>query len=262
MKAFCNLVYTNSNRQLCFTQNHMYDVFRRYHECSDTEYPDGMTHYFIMDVDIRIDGQIDEICKLRKQGVKVVLMTFDPANFLRVDNFINHDMLDKVIVFDKQFQHRFRVSSYVSDYFFNEDLFPTPKFRNSEVCVFGHLEHGRSNDFNLPRVDTNPMVKSYWNLYEEVQKYNGVAIYDTGLSEDRSRIVYYNKAKAVETLMAGRNPYCKEWIHTKRYNRFLKKYSDIPNPKEIDFSQDEIFKINELTIKELLYECEYINKTY
>ena len=120
------------------------------------------------------------------------------------------------------------------------------------------MDHGRYNDFNLPRLDISPDIRTYLDLFGEVQKYNGVAIYDTGLDEIRNNIVHYNKAKAVETLMAGRNPYCQDGIKTKRYDRFLKKYNEISNLKEVDFTQDEIFRINELTVRELIYECEYI----
>lgn len=259
MKAFCNLVYTNPNRSLCFTQTHMYDTFKKYAECSDSQFPNDTTHYLMMDVDGRLDGQIQEISNLRKQGIKTILMTFDPANFKRVDNFIDNGMLDKVIVFDARFKDRFRIDTFISDYFFNEDVFPKKQDIESKgVCIFGHLDHGRSNDYNLPRVDCDPTVKNYWDLYSKVQHFNGVAVYDTGLDENRGSIVHYNKAKYVESLMVGVNGYCQDGIKTKRYDRFLKKYFDIPNEKDIDFSQEEIFKINRLTIAELLYECEYI----
>ncbi len=260
MKAFCNLVYTNTNRNLCFTQNHMYNVFRKYCECSDKEYPSDMTHYLIMDVDMRLDSQILEIVNLKKQGAKVILMTFDPANFRRIDVFNHYKMLDKIIVFDEQFKNRFNVKTFVSDYFFNQDVFPinTNKVLSKEVCIFGNMSHGRNNDFNLPRIDLDSKIQTYSDLYSEVQNYNGVAVYDTGLNEERNIVVHYNKAKGPETLMTGRNAYCQSGIKTKRYDRFLKKYEDIPNVKEIDFSQEEIWKINELTIRELLYECEIV----
>lgn len=245
----------------------MYYVLSNLSDCysfksiSDLE-PDT-THYLICDLDISVDSIIDKLSNYRKNGMKVVLMVFDPAAFPRVDNLISNNALDKVIVFDSQFKDRFsKVKTFVSDYFFNEKVFPEFDKNKQEfkdkVCVFGHLSHGRFNDFNLPQVDTLSHIKSYEDLYLEVQKYNGVAVYDTGLCENRSRIVTYNKAKAVESLMCGVNPYCKEGIKTKRYDRFLKKYDDIANVKSIDFSQEEIFKINDLTIRELLFECEYI----
>ena len=50
-------------------------------------------------------------------------MTFDPANFKRIDNFIENGMIDKIIVFDNDFKDRFDVKTYFSDYFFNQDVF-------------------------------------------------------------------------------------------------------------------------------------------
>lgn len=265
MKAVCNVVNEGRSYSLSFSHTHMYRTICDYEigyllGSSEEPFPDT-THYLICDLDLSIDSIIGKLSEYRKSGIKVILMVFDPAAFLRVDNLISNNALDKVVVFDSKFKDRFRVKTYVSDYFFNEKVFPLlnveQEFKD-KVCVFGHLSHGRYNNFNLPQIDILPHIKSYRNLYSEVQKYNGVAVYDTGLDENRYSIVSYNKAKFVESLMCGVNGYCKEGINTKRYNRFLKKYDDIPNVKPIDFTQEEIFKINDLTVKELIYELEYI----
>jgi hypothetical protein len=264
MRAFCKTVDEGRATSLSFSHTHMYESLGKYIDCSlDTLYKDT-THYLILDIDGSLNNQIDFIKRIRNQGVKVILMAFDPAKFGIIDYYIQNEMLDKLILFDNQFKDRFRIPTYISDYFFNEDVFPGDEDYYSggiypnEVCVFGHLLYGRNNDFNLRKIDDDPGVEEYRDLYFKVKTHNGVAVYATGLSEDRSSIVHYNKAKAVETLMCGRNPYCKDGIKTKRYDRFLKKYGDIPNPKEIDFTQEEIFQINDLTIRELVYELKYI----
>lgn len=259
MKAFCNYTRPNINPELCFSSTHMFDTFRRVFPCQKVLPAADTTHYLIMDVDPKVYTQMNDIMAYRKQGLKVVLMVFDPAWFPMVDIFISNKMLDKVVVFDGQYKDRFNCNTFVSDYFFNDQVFPITSAKpKSGVCVFGHLEHGRVNDYNVPRVDTDPLVQSYSDLYKSVQNYNGVAIYDTGLDERRSGLIHHNKAKAVETLMCGRNPYCQDGIKTKRYDKFLYKYSEIPTPREIVFSQEEIFRINNLTVRELIYECEYV----
>lgn len=256
--AYFDTFPANDNFKLCFNHNHLYNVLNK--EFQETKVKNS-DYYIILDVGLHLDNRIEHIYNLRRQGTKVILITFDPANFIRVRNYISKDMIDKVIVFDKQFLNSFPgVKVYWSDYFFNIDLFP--KISNyedkyfSEVVTFGHMSHGRNNDFGLERIDLRPEIKNYYDLYTEVQKYNGVAVYDTGLDETHSNIVHYNKAKCIETLMIGRNPYCQSGINTKRYNKYIKKYEEIPNIKPIDFNQLEIFRINDLTIKELVYEIE------
>lgn len=259
MRAYVDTTTAHPNKDLCFSWNHLKGVFEERFECTD-QMDTSLTHYLIADVDLSVDTRVDLIKNLRSQGVKVILMVFDPAAFPRIQRYVSLGMLDKVILFDRQFEKRFAIRTYITDYFFKESLFPRKVATqpNDNVCTFGHLVHGRNNNFNLPRVDEG--VGSYKELYSKVQGFNGVAVYDTGLSEDRGSIVTYNKAKAVESLMCGVNAFCKSGISTKRYQRFLKRYDEIPNAnKQIEFSQEEIFKINQLTIDELVYEMIYLN---
>lgn len=255
--AFFNTFPANPRPEFDFNRNHMVGVLEKYFNSTT---PEKASHYFILDVGIHVDSQIDEICNLRKQGKKIILMTFDPANFRRVDQFVYRNMLDKVIVFDAQFKDRFRgPKTYVTDYFANPVLFSRDSNLRgkNEVCVYGTIGHiGRPNIYNLPQLDT--MVDNYLDLFKLVSSYNGVAVYDTGMNEVFSAIVHYNKAKAVEALMCGVNAYCQDGIKTRRYDRFLKRFDQIPNPVPIDFDREEIVRINDLTIKELVYECTYM----
>lgn len=259
MKAFCNILKSNASLDLSFAHQHLFGALSKHFTCYTNEHhmiDDDTTHYIIMDLGKSVEDNFQRIQQLRKDGIKVILMVFDPISFVRIDDYINSGLLDKIILFDQKFQNRFNLPTYVSDYFFNEELFPiAPVEHNDFVCVFGHLSHERSNEFKLNKIDeTNPGL--YSQLYMKVQHYNGVCIYDTGIGEDATTVVHYNKAKAVETLMCGRNAYCTAGINTKNYNQYLKKFTQIPEPLSVDFIQDEIFQINRRVIKELIKELE------
>lgn len=267
MKAYCNVLHSNPNINLSFAHQHMFAPFKvREPACytnDDHHFEDDTTHYIIMDLGASVQNNADKILKFRKNGGKVVLMFFDPISFPTADKFVENGMLDLVVVFDAKFKNRFpNVKTIVSDYFFDQELFPiSPPTDSKKVCVFGHIAWGRENFFGIinrklriDKVDTN--VKSYPELYRNVQQYNGVVVFDTGAGEDGKTIVGYNKAKAVETLMTGRNAFCQDNINTKRYNEFLiKPYDSILNViPPINIDQTKIFEINNLTINELIDE--------
>ena len=212
-------------------------------------------YYLILDLGLHVNNQINEIANYRKQGIKTILLVFDPAAFNRVYNLIDGNALDKIILFDAQFKNKFKTSVFVSDYFLNKDLFEENNNKHeNKVCVYGTLGCvGRNNEYNLDIVDKT--LDSYEDFYKIVQKYNGVCVYDTGFNENFSGLEHYNHVKAVEALMCGVNPYCQPGIKTKRYDKYLKKYEQIPNPVPIDFDQKEIWDLNEITIKELVHEC-------
>lgn len=258
MKAYVDTTRAHGNLDLCYSNNHLLGTFSNEFECSNV-IDSSTTHYLIADVDVSVNDRVQQILNYKDQGIKIILMVFDPAAFPRVQRFVDAKMLDKVILFDEQFRNRFSVPTYITDYFFNEKLFPIKKTQGDKgICIFGHLQHGRPNIYDLPKIDDDEKIKSYFDLYSKIQGFNGVAVYDTGLSEDRSSIVVYNKAKPVESLMCGVDAYCRDGIKTKRYQRFLKKFSEIPDySKKTEFSQEEIFKINRLTIDELVYEMLY-----
>lgn len=241
MKIFNFFQQINKYPELCYNTVHMHGALSNVINCSCSTLQDA-THMLLLDVPSTIDNNIESFINFRNGGGKVVLMTFDPYNFKRVDSYIEQGMLDMVVVFDSQFKNRFNIKTYVTDYFFNEKVFPTNNVEyKNQVCIFGHLVY-RHNEHNLPKVDVN--VSSYTQLYNNVRMFNGVAVFDNGLNEDGSALVTYNKAKAVETLMCGRNPYCMQGINTTHYNKYLKSYSDVLSPKQVDISQETIFKIN------------------
>ena len=282
MKALCHYTKSNGNKNLCFTKNHMFDVINKHIKCiSSCDTPEiwsfdpDITHFLILDVDYEdLAQKMDLLRRLKTQGAKFVLLTFDPPNFWFVDKLAEEGILDKVILFDSQFVEYFsrhsNIKIYVSDYFFNEDLFeiiPSDTKNHSQVCVFGHLLYSRANrpTYGAVKVDggrlaNDPVsvgINSYQQLYNKVQLFNGAIIHDLGHWVDMTEI-HYNKAKAVEALMCGVYAYCYPGINTKRYNKFLKDIKEDDNGDliihPIEFDTSVIQKINTLTIEELIGE--------
>lgn len=259
MRACCDITAANGNRELDYSYQNLFlplsEIFNCYEDGVDTF--NDTTHYFILDVGMHLESKINHIKNIRNLGLKVVIFTFDPANFSRVRRYIDIGAIDKAIVFSKKFEDRFSCKTYFTDYFFSQDMFEySDRDNNGKVCTYGRIDINRPNDFNLDVVDIG--VKSIREIYKNIQKYNGVATHDDGWNESWTEIDHYNKARATETLMCGRIPYCKPGIITKRYNKFLKNYDQIPTPQEITFDQQQIWDINKLTLLELKYELENI----
>ena len=257
MKAYCDIYSAHNIRDLDYSYQNLFlpisSIFNSY-EGVEAIHSDT-THYFILDVGNELDRKINVIKQFRDSGIKVVVFTFDPANFNRIRRYIEMHVIDKVIVFSKKFENSFKCNTFFTDYFFLQDMFnPVDKINNGKVCMYGRIDINRPNDYSLDVIDIN--AKSIKDIYKNIQKYNGVATYDEGWNEDWSALDHYNKARATETLMCGRIPYCKDGIITKRYNKFLSKYSQIPSPIDIMFDQHEIWEINKLTLLELKYELD------
>jgi len=198
---------------------------------------------------------------LKKKGTKVVVITYDPPNFKQIDMLIADKLVDLVITFDKRFANRFKPKTYISDYIFNEDFFPidNPTEYNNSVCIYGNMvpNMGKDNRYKLPIIDV-PCI-DYVELYKRIQKYNGIHAFTTGYAEDEKTIVRYNKAKPIEALLCGRNPYCDPGLNylCDSYNKYLKSSTLIPNPVQIDFDRTEMLQLNKNNIdnfiKEILY---------
>ena len=258
MKIKCVVGESRANRNVCFSYQHMFLPMKKYADCYESNViEEGTTHMVFIDViqNVRILKNI--VLDAKSKGIKIIAVTFDPANFEEADRCIEEGLLDMLVLTDMQFKDRFpNTNVYVSDYFLNEDLFSKLETKkDSDVCYFGHLigNYKRNNEHNLPViVDFN----SYEGLYSKVQNFNGCFIYDTGRGEDPNEVIHHNKAKAIEALMCGVNAYCQDGIKTKNYDHLLFKENDLLSPKKINFSQEEVFQINENVIKEFLNECE------
>lgn len=262
MLAYCDISYTGKQMSLDYSVCHLFNPIKELIPCyagRARSIEAGTTHYFILDVGLHLEQNYLFLKDLRKSGIKVVCIFFDPAAFSRVKKYIAAGCIDKCIIFDHKFQSEFGCPTYVSDYFFDEKLFPkvTDKTNNGKVCLFGTfgpnvIQGSRINNYNLDVVDTH--ISDYRQLYSKIQEYNGVAVFDSGMSEDFKKVVHYNKAKFVEALMCGRNGYCCDGISTKLYEKYKLHYSQIPNPQDIVFDQSEIFDLNRKTLTLLRQE--------
>lgn len=216
--------------------------------------PSDTTHYVIFDVRPGLEEIMDDLRKLRAAGLKVIIFSFDPANFKRIDFFIAKEAISKVILFDTKFKWRFKIPTYVTDYFFHQPLFPkAPDSYHLQPCVFGSLEHGRDNNECFPKID-EPIPSSYEELYRRAQQFSGVHVWDTGLDENHKQIIHYNKAKSIEALMCGRDAYCHDGINSINYNRYLRHFSEMTAPPRVNFDQERIWDINKRTIFDVIYE--------
>lgn len=255
MKIYCDLHWDNTP-PLCFTFNHMFKPFEQLVPIthSQAQLPNETTHYVIFDVRPGLEAIMEGLALLRSAGMKVILFSFDPANFKRIDYFIQKNALSKVVLFDTKFKWRFKIPTYITDYFFHQPLFPkAPDSYELTPCVMGTLSHGRHNNYGHAKVD-EPPASSYEELYKRVQGHCGIHVWDTGLDENREHIVYYNKAKSVEALMCGRNAYCHDGINSINYNRYLRHYSEMANPRRVEFAQEKIWEINKKVISDVIYE--------
>jgi len=253
MKVQCIVGKSRENQNVCFSYQHMYLPLKRYIDCYDSlETQPGTTHMLFLDVIQNVRLLKGLVLEAKSKGIKIIAVTFDPANFEEADCCISEGLLDLLVLTDKQFENRFNFNVYVSDYYLNKDLFPKLESKKeSGVCYFGHLiaHYGRTNEYNLPIIED---FHSYQGLYKSVQEYNGCFVYDTGRGEDPNIVIHHNKAKAVEALMCGVNAYCQNGIKTKNYNHLLKSETQIHNVSPIEFSQEEIFEINEKVITDFI----------
>ncbi len=240
----------------CFNHNHFFlTVAKHFHSYRGNFYRPkrDTTHIALLDFCSSLDAQIDQIRALHLQGIKVFVLTHDPANFPRIDNFIRHGCIDTVFVFDRQYENRFAKTQYIDD-FVNEDLFPAVKatMKNNEFCYFGHLQCGRKTDIIFRHLKTGSLRK----LYRRVARYKGAIIFSSGLSEDLRSITHYTKAKFLEALMSGTTPYCEAGINNTRYQRYIKRFSDRDNIFDVDL--EDVRRLNRQTIEELVQKIKAI----
>jgi hypothetical protein len=195
---------------------------------------------------------VSSIAKMKKKGIKIVVVTYDPPSFKDVDFFDALELVDLVITFDRKFSNRFKCKQYVCDYVFNPEYVPqsVKADYSNRVCIYGTVTGvGRNNRFNLPKIDD--YSTDYQALYRKIQDYNGVHVLTPGLDEDSKELIHYNKAKPIEVLLCGRNPYCEDGLDYIDYNKYLKTSDMIACPVPVDFDREDIVKINEKNVREL-----------
>lgn len=207
---------------------------------------DGLDYYVIIDNVGKTEAfGRDTLKKMSSQGTKIIAVTYDPSSFKGVHPLVTDKSLAGVVVFDKSSANNFNCKTFVSDYVFNDEFFPAENETPSgEVCIYGTVGNipQRANRYGLTKIDDTDT--DYYALYRSIQKYNGVHVFTTSLGEDCITVVHNNKAKPVETLLCGRNPYCEMPMSTIRYDRYLKTDDQIPTPQPISFSRNEILLLN------------------
>ena len=253
MKVQCIIGKFSENNDLCFNRKHIFSSLSKISNFYEGDFQPNTTHILFIDLVENVLGMKEYVLDMKKSNIKIIVSFFDEARFKITQDCIDLGLIDKLILFDKQYQFRFpNTPTYISDYFLNQDLFPIKyKESSSLCCYFGHNTYDR----NLP----NSIIKivdltKYENLYETVQEFNGVLVFDTGRSECGEKIIHHNKAKAIEALMCGVNAYCQSGINTINYNNYISKYESYKNPISIEFDQKEIFELNKKVIYNFISE--------
>lgn len=250
MKVQCIIGKFSENPELCFSRQHMFIPLFVTGEFYEGELQQDTTHILFIDMVENVLLLKDYILSVKASGIKVVAAFFDEARFKTADICINNNLIDKLILFDKQYKNRFSIDTYISDYFLNEYIFPKKSDEiTNNVCYFGHNQYDRILPHNITKLIDNT---TYTNLYKKVQLFNGVIIYDTGKSECGNKVIHHNKAKALEALMCGVNSYSQEGIKTINYDNFLTKFDKSQDIVPISFTQEDIMILNRKVIAEFI----------
>jgi hypothetical protein len=214
--------------------------------------PDDANILLLLDFLPYSDVAVNTFKKWKDRGVKIVVAVYDPLRFVHVGMLA--PLIDKLILFDQKWQNKFPdVKTYVSDYPVNEDLIQPTEQTKQGVCYFGHLEESRRD---LPEGVEHIKTPPGATLYSKIQEYRGAIVFDHGLSEGgyNSPLDHYNKAKAVEVLMCGRQAYCMAGIKTKAYDDFLLPFWAYKDKLARQNSIETIRRLNQECIVNLVAE--------
>ena len=203
----------------------------------------GTKYWLFIDTPEAINDRKNEVIKSKKQGIKIISLFYDESRFPAVDRLISEGLIDKLILFDKQYKDRFRLDTYVSDYYLSDSVFPDfEEPRNGKMCYFGHTLYDRS----LPKACRRIYEKSLSELYNKASKYTKGYVATTGAGENGG-IIYHNKAKFLEMLFCGLQVLCQDGLNTINYEKFKNK--------EISKSDlKELHKINKFVKKKIYRE--------
>lgn len=217
--------------------------------------PQDATHFVFLDFLAKepIPKLAARLIALKKRGVKIIMVVYDPPRFGAVGHLISLGALDKVVLFDQKWRYRFdNIPIYISDYPVNQDLIPPiPHTYRPGVCYFGHLEA-------TGRVLPNGIVHisaPNTHIYGELQKFSGGYVFDHGYPDGPGQPwSHYNKAKPIEILMSGRNAYCMAGINTKVYNKYILPAERHVEQLPVTFDVREIWELNKECLHQLQLE--------
>lgn len=222
-----------------FDRLHFFNSLKKY-GFYEGELKPNTTHILFIDTPERSINMINELMYYKSLNIKIVFAFYDEARFRVVDELIKIGVVDKLILFDKQYQNRFDIDTYISDYFVNEELFPITKSEPiyDKKCYYGNLIN-RVLDDNTEYIE----IESFEDLYKKIQEYKKFVVIDVGRSENGYGIIHHNKAKFVESLMCGVPTECDSGIKTINYDKFI-------NMENIDIN--EIREINRRVINDFV----------
>lgn len=176
----------------------------------------GTKYWLFIDMPEVIDFRRKEIIEAKKENIKIISLFYDEYRFPTVDHLISENLIDKLILFDKQYSNRFNIDSYVSDYYLSDSIFPTFKdIKNGKMCYFGHKKFNRV----LPQDCDYIVNNSLEELYEKASNYTKGYVFSTGKGEDGG-IIYHNKGKFLEMLFCGLYVECQKGLNTINYEQF------------------------------------------
>jgi len=223
-----------------FNRQHFFNTIKKMDNIFyEGDIREGTTHILFIDLPERALNMISELKYYKSLGIEIVYSFYDPYRFDCIYELINMNLVDKLILFDKQYINKFNVKTYISDYFVNEDLFPINKIYPlyDKKCYFGNLIERKLDD-NTEHL----VIVEFEDLYKKVQEYKKLVVLDIGRLSDGT-IIHYNKVKYIEALMCGVTAECQEFIKTLNYEKFK---------DSIDIDINVIRDINRRVIKEFI----------
>lgn len=193
----------------------------------------GTKYWLFIDMPEVINSRKLEVIEAKKRGIKIISLFYDEARFPIVDHLISENLIDKLILFDKQYKDRFSINSYVSDYYLSDSVFPDFNMdRNGKMCYFGHKQFNRT----IPQGCEHIGGRSLGELYLTASKYSKGYVASTGRGE-KGNTIYHNKGKFLEMLFCGLRVECQNGLETINYEQYKNKKileSDIIDLRKIN----------------------------
>lgn len=197
---------------------------------------EGTKYWLFIDMPEEIGRREVEVRLAKEQGVKIISLFYDESRFPFVDRLVSMGLIDMFILFDKKYQDRFPISTYISDFYLLETPFPLyNKERNGKQCYFGHRLYGRT----LPPECEHVMGDTLEDVYSLSSTHSRGYVTSEGKGE-RGEVVYQNKAKYVEMLFCGLQVECQNGVETINYEQYKNKEITEDDLVEIHKTNDKI----------------------
>lgn len=179
----------------------------------------GTKYWLFIDMPEEIGKRQVEVKLAKKEGIKIISLFYDESRFPFVDGLVNMGLIDMFILFDKKYQDRFPIPTYISDFYLSET--PFPPFggeRNGEQCYFGHKLYGRTLPVECNHINGSTLE----DVYRTASTHSRGYVTSEGKGE-RGEVVYQNKAKYLEMLFCGLQVECQNGVETFNYEQYKNK---------------------------------------